>query len=103
MRKNLNLKVIYADTFFKKLVGLSFKIKKLDYCLLFNNVNSIHTFFMFQSIDVIMTDEYKRVLYIKRNLSPFKIIMPKKKCYYTYELPVNTIENYDIKLNDIIS
>lgn len=102
MRKHLNLKIIEANTFLKKLIGFSFKINKISYSMLFKNCNSIHTIFMFQNIDVIMTDKNNKVLYLKKNLTPFKIILPKKRCYYTYELPLNTIKSYNIKLNDII-
>lgn len=66
----------------------------------FPNCNSIHTFFMFSNIDVIMTDKNNNVLYIYRNLKPWKLILPKKNVYYTYELPGGTLSK--LKINDKI-
>jgi|AGTN01.2.fsa_nt_gi Uncharacterized conserved protein len=102
MKKKLNIHIVNANDFFKKLIGLSFKFNKLNYCMLFKNCNAIHTLFMFQSIDVIMMDKNNKVLYIKEKLSPLKIIFPKKNCRCTLELPLNTIKKLNIKINDII-
>lgn len=93
------MKVIYADTFIKKLKGLMF-IKNFDYILKIK-CNGIHTFFMKTNIDVILTDNNKKVLYIYRNLKPNKIIFPKKNVAFTYEMPVNFIKN--IKINDLFN
>ena len=93
------MKVIYADTFIKKLKGLMF-IKNFDYILKIK-CNGIHTFFMKTNIDVILTDKNKKVLYIYRNLKPNKVILPKKNVAFTYEMPVNFIKN--IKINDLFN
>ena len=76
------------NSFFNKLKGLMFK-KNFNYGICLNNCNSIHTFFMRENIDVIMTDRNNKVLYIFNNLGKYKIILPKKNVYYTYELPSN--------------
>lgn len=76
-----------------------FKKKKIDYGLCFPRCNSIHTFFMLQPIDVIMTDKNNKILYIYSNLKPWKIILPKKNVYYTYELPIGSTN--DLKVNDV--
>ena len=76
-----------------------FKRKKINYGICFPKCNSIHTFFMFQSIDVIMTDINNKILYIYPNFKPWKIILPKKNVYYTYELPLGSTTKF--KINDI--
>lgn len=86
-----------AKTFKERLLGLMFK-KNIDYCLLFKNCNSIHTFFMKENIDVVMTDKNNKVIYIKKNMKKNRIILPKKDVYKTYEFPANFIK--DLKLND---
>jgi len=91
------IKVIEAKSFKQRLFGLMFK-KNIDYCLLFNKCNSIHTFFMKENIDVVMTDKNNNVLYIKKNLKKNSIIFPKKGIYKTYEFPANFIK--DLNLND---
>ena len=70
--------------------------KNINYGLCFPKCNSIHTFFMLENIDVIMTDKNYNILYIYKNLKPNKIILPKKNVYYTFELPAN---KFDFNIN----
>lgn len=79
-----------ANTLGKKIIGLMFK-KNINYALRLR-CNGIHTFFMREKIDVILTDKTNNVLFIYRNLNKNRIILPKKNVYYTYELPKNTIK-----------
>ena len=58
-----NITIKYCDTFLKRLIGMSFKKKKQPYVYCFPKCNSIHTFFMFQNIDIIMTDKENNILY----------------------------------------
>jgi len=91
------IEIYEAKTFKQRLLGLMFK-KNINYCLLFKNCNSIHTFFMKENIDVVMTDKNDTILFIKKNLKKNKIILPKKGVYNTYEFPANFIKN--LKIND---
>ena len=91
------INVYEAKTFKQRLFGLMFK-KNINYCLLFKNCNSIHTFFMKENIDVVMTDKKNNVVYIKKNMKKNRIILPKKNAYNTYEFPANFIKN--LKIND---
>lgn len=90
-----SIKVIECRSFFSRLKGFMFK-RNIDYALLFNRCNSIHTFFMKENIDVIMCDKDNNIIYYFNNLSKNKIIWPKRKVYKTIELPVNYFE---IELN----
>ena len=87
--------IIECKTFFSRLKGFMF-MKNIDYALLFNKCNSIHTFFMKSNIDVIMCDKDNNVLYCYKNVKRNKIIWPKKNVYKTIELPVNF---FNIKVN----
>lgn len=69
--------------------------KKIDKCLCFPKCNSVHTFFMLEPIDIIMTDKNYKILYIFKNVKPYKIILPKKDVYYTFEIPINYF-NFEI-------
>lgn len=91
------IKIYEAKTFKQRLFGLMFK-KNIDYALLFRNCNSIHTFFMKENIDVVMTNKNNKVIYIKKNMKKNRIILPKKGVYNTYEFPANFIKN--LKIND---
>lgn len=90
------LKIINCNSFWKRFKGLMLK-KNINYILCFPKCNSIHTFFMLKPIDVIMTDKDYNILYIFYNLKPNRIVLPKKRVYYTYELPINTIR---VKIGD---
>ncbi len=61
--------------------------------------NSIHTFFMFDSIDIVMVDRNNKVLYLYEYFKPWRVILPKKKVYSIYELPKGSIEKYNINVN----
>ena len=93
--ENKKIELNNCNTFFSRLLGFMFK-KEIKYALLFNNCNSIHTFFMKRNIDVIMCNKDNQILYYYKNLSKNKIILPKKDVYKTIELPVNY---FDIKIN----
>ena len=87
---NKEIPLHVADNYFKRLKGLMFK-KNIDYALLFKKCNGIHTFFMKEENDVILTDKNNNILYTYTNLKPWKIILPKKNVYNTYELPKGSI------------
>lgn len=94
--KEINIK--NCNNFFSRLMGFMFK-KNINYALLFNNCNSIHTFFMKSNIDVIMCDKDNNILYYYNNLEKNKIILPKKNVSKVIELPVNY---FKIKINNKI-
>jgi len=94
------MKIIIADNFKDKLLGLMFK-KNINYGLLIKNCKSIHTFFMKENIDVLLLDQNNRILMINRNVIPNKILIFKnKKRTNILELPNNSSLNY--KVNDVI-
>ena len=74
--------------FFSRLKGFMFT-KKIDHALLFNNCNSIHTFFMKSNIDVIMCDKDNNILYYVKDLAKNKVILPKKGVKKIFETPSN--------------
>ena len=76
-------------------MGNMFRKNILDMC--FPKCNSVHTFFMFKPIDIYMTDKNYKILYIYKDFKPYRIILPKKDVYYTYETEVN---KYDFQVND---
>ena len=85
------MEIKYCKTFFSRLKGFMFK-KNFDYALCFPKCNSIHTFFMRKPIDIYMTDKNYNILYIKKNMKPWRIILPKKGVYHTFEFPINKVD-----------
>lgn len=94
---NKEINLIIADSFFKRLKGFMFK-KNINYSIRFKT-NNIHTFFMKENIDIVMTNKDNKVLYILKNVKKNKIII-KKDTYFTYEFPAKFINN--LKINDIL-
>ena len=86
----INIKIIECNTFKSKLMGLMFK-KNINYGLKIR-CNGIHTFFMRENIDVILTDRNNNILYTYECIKPNRIILPKRNIYYTYELPQGTLK-----------
>ena len=87
-KNNKKLEIKVCKNIFNRFLGFMFK-KNITYGLCFPKCNSIHTFFMFKPIDVIMTDKNFNILYVYKNFKPNRIILPKKNIYYTFELPIN--------------
>lgn len=93
---NEKIKITMATSFLKRLFGLMGKKKRIEEGICFPKCNSIHTFFMRQNIDVIMTDREQNIKYIYRNLKKNKIILPKRGVFYTYELPLSSIDSLEV-------
>ena len=98
IKDNIKLEIKVYNNIYNRFKGFMFK-KNINYGLCFPKCNSIHTFFMKEYIDVIMTDKNYNILYTFKNLKPNKIILPKKNVYYTFELPIN---KFNFKTNEKI-
>lgn len=94
---NKKINIEDCTTFSKRLVGFMFRKKEIIEGKRFPKCNSIHTFFMHQKIDVIMTDKNNKIIKMYPNLKPWQIILPKKQVYYTYELPLGICNHFKIK------
>ena len=81
----INMKIAYADNFFKRFKGLMGK-KDIDFAILFYNLkySSIHTHFMRFDIDVYFLDKDK-IIFEKTTLKPWKFYKPKKQAKYILE------------------
>ena len=86
------MKIILADTFFKRFKGLMGK-NDFEDALLFTNLtdSSIHTMFMRFEIDVYFLDENKRI-YDKVTLKPWRFYKPKKQARYILETKKNKLK-----------
>lgn len=102
---NMN-NVSYADTFQKRLFGLMGK-SKFDGLIFKQNIEnryfgSIHTCFMKTGIDIIYINTNMEIQEIV-TLTPWKLYIPKKdKIKYIIELPKNTSNKYNLKVQDTV-
>jgi len=101
-RKILANKVEFADTFWRRFRGLMFR---RNFCeceaLVFklkSRLQSIHTFFLRFSIDVIFLDSNFFVIEICQRLKPWRIHRLKVDVSYIVELPAGTIFRTNVKI-----
>lgn len=85
--KNKEIILKECVKFKDKLLGFMFK-KNINYALRFK-CKSIHTFFMKENIDIIVTDKNNKVINVYNNFKRNKILI-NLKSYYIYELPKNS-------------
>ena len=89
---------------FSKGLGLMFSKKKtLIFTFNKEKIISLHMFFVFYPIDVLFLNKRRKVVEIKENFKPFRVMVPKKPAKYIIELPNNTIKKTNTKLGDTIS
>ncbi|WP_405269079.1 DUF192 domain-containing protein [Methanobrevibacter sp.] len=81
----INIKIINANSFFKRFKGLMLK-KDIDFAILFYNLKDscVHTHFMRFEIDVYFLDKDK-IVFEKATLKPWKFHKPKKRATYILE------------------
>ena len=80
-----------CTSFFSKSTGLMFstqkKIKNTALVFAFNKPVqfSFHMFFVFYPIDLILLDDKKRVIELKKNFNPFSVYFPQNKYSFAVE------------------
>jgi len=87
---------------FSQSLGLMFS-KRKNLIMIFNKERtiSLHNFFVFYPIDVLILDENKKVVEIKENFKPFTFWNSKNKGKYLIELGKETSKK-KVKLNDLL-
>lgn len=96
--------VILADTFFSRFVGWMFKqsVHNME-AILLEPCNSIHTFFMRNSIDVIFLDKDNLVIYLKKEMVPYSFTPIFKNACKVIEFKLGTISHFNICAGDKIN
>lgn len=91
------IKVIKANNFLKRLIGLTFK-EDFDYGMYFKYTKSVHTFFMKTNIDIIGLNNENEVIFKAMNIPKNKIITINNfiKNTSVLELPSNTSKSIKI-------
>lgn len=83
-----------AKSFIDRLIGLMFKEPMKNYDgLLIRPCNSIHTFFMKYSLDVIFLSKNLEVIEIYRNLKPWRLTRIILKANQCLEMESGTLRN----------
>jgi len=81
--------------------------RKLTKALIFpfkkESIQHVHMFFVWYPIDVLWLDKNKKVIQLKENLNPFRIVLAKKPAKYIIEFEKGIIRISGTELNDKIS
>lgn len=85
-----------ARSWHQRLVGLLTTKKSAFRGIVINPCNSIHTIGMRYPIDVVFADNNHVVVRVFKNVRPFKFCLGGRNARYTVELPIGSIEKYDI-------
>jgi len=103
--KTLAKKPKFCKNNFSKALGLMFSRKNKTLIFIFDKekIISLHMFFVFFPIDVLFLNKHKKVVQIRENFKPFRIIVPKKPAKYIIELPDKTIKKTRTEIGDTIS
>ena len=92
-KKKLN--IVEKNNFFEKLKGIKFVLEPIKDAYRFKS-HYANTYFLFQRVDIMMTDENNKVLYIYPNCKTEKLIFPKFNVKYVYFLPLETTKDLEI-------
>jgi len=100
--KILSKDILIADTLVSRLVGLMFREKLIGADgLLINPCNSIHTFFMRYSLDIVFLNSDNKIVKIIRNIRPWRMTWIYFRAKKTLELPAGKLP-WDLKEGDIL-
>ena len=98
--KILSKDILLADTLLARLIGLMFKPKLVGAeGLLIQPCNSIHTFFMRYSLDIVFLSRDNRIVKILRDVRPWRMTWIYFRASQTLELPAGKLPS-DLKEGD---
>lgn len=89
------LDIIEKNDFLNKLKGIKFILEPIKDAYRFKS-HYANTYFLFQRVDIIMTNEKNEILYIYKNCKTEKLIFPKINVKYVYFLPLGTTKDLEI-------
>jgi uncharacterized membrane protein (UPF0127 family) len=99
--KILSSNILIADNPVLRVIGLMFKARPQGDGLLLEPCNSIHTFFMRYSLDIVFLSRSNEVVKIIRDLKPWRMTRIYFKARKTLEVPAGKLP-MDIKVGDIL-
>lgn len=97
--ENYIYKIKIAKTMKQKIIGLIGK-KNINYGLLIPKCNSVHTFFMRESIDILALDNNNKIIYKNMNVCPNATIKVFNEQKNTSILELPSYASKSLKIND---
>lgn len=93
--KNKDIDIKVCNNYFNRLIGYMFYLDPITNGLCFPNCNAVHTMFLYQPIDIAMTDNNNKILYLYQNVKPWRIIN-EKDVTTTYEFASGMLDEYSV-------
>jgi len=93
-------KVTEANSLKDRLLGLLTYQNLENESLWIKSCNSIHTYFMKFAIDVVFVDSQLQVKAIRRNVKPWRFVLPVFGANSVFELPAGTLTQDNLRLGD---
>ena len=82
----MQIKIKKTEGFWQKFSGFMLR-REPDYALLFQNCTSVHTFFMRFNLTLVFLDKNYKILAVKNNVKPLRIVLPVKNAVAILEIP----------------
>jgi len=99
--KIIGTNIILGNNIFLRFIGLIGKKELKDgEGLLLIPCNSIHMMFMKIPLDIIFLDKEDKIIHIIENIKPWRISPIIFKAKSVLELPINSVKNFDLQIND---
>lgn len=96
LKNNRKIEVIEFTGFWERLRGLKFSFDELDYVIKFPKKKLVSTIFHCQKIDIVMTGNDNKILYLYSNVKSEKYFLPKFKVRDMYFLPLGTAKEFKV-------
>ncbi len=93
--KKKKLNIIEKNKFLEKVKGIKCILEPIKDAYRFTS-HYANTYFLFQRVDIIMTDKDDKILYMYPNCKTEKLIFPKLNVKYVYFLPLGTTKDLEI-------
>jgi hypothetical protein len=87
----MEFKIKICNSFKDRFMGFMFQKEKKEVGYLFKNCNSIHTFFCFFNLDIVLLDKNNKIISIKKGVKPWRIFF--FKCSSILEIPSELLPN----------
>ncbi len=96
--KNRKVKLMEANTFWERLRGLKFVLGPLEYGVRFPKKKRANTNFLFERVDVILTDKDEKIIHMIEKLGTEKKVRRRRHVENIYFVPIGTVK--DLKVDD---
>lgn len=93
--KNKDIVIKPCKSYWSRLTGFMFRFDPITKGLYFPHCNAVHTMFLYQDIDIAMTDDNNKIIYLYQHLKPWHIVS-EHEAVDTYEFASGMLDEYSV-------